>query len=319
MSLRQRKANESSKSNADDTPHLVLESNGSWEKTFDDDELNEEGHSTSTNAKSKQPVVPNSDGIAPSTLDAFLQNYGKFSASTFTADQGLKVLQWSSWAVSYMTRTNDPNNHLSASLRKLYNEMSMTRYALRFYGFFPAFEGYLNGSWDGGNWDNPMIAKLAKYVMAGSMLFYYPLEHIAYAGWQMPKLSLVRGVDANRVSAVSCVFWTMYIVGDFWASCLKWQELKKKLSDLGELLSGKKATNDKEAVEEVLQQQQSLLNKIRHVKLQVLRSLLFILPAINWSLPNWATNPLLSEPVVNGLMLTEAYTSVYQSLRGMIG
>jgi hypothetical protein len=197
--------------------------------------------------------------------------------------------------------------------------MSMTRYALRFYGFFQALEGYLNGSWAGGNWDNPLIAKLAKYVMAGSMLFYYPLEHVAYAGWQMPNLKLVRKVDANRVSAVSCAFWTIYIVGDFWASCLKWQELKSKLSELGELLRGKKATENREAVEEVLEQQQSLLNKLRHVKLQALRSLLFILPAINWSLPNWATNPLLSEPVLNGLMLTEAYTSVYQSLRAMIG
>ena len=95
--------------------------------------------------------------------------------------------------------------------------------------------------------------------------------------------------------------------------------MKRKLKDLGELLVGKKAADDKNAVGEILEEQQSLLNKIRHVRLQVLRSLLFILPAINWSLPNWATNPLLSEPILNGLMLTEAYTSVYQSLRGMLG
>lgn len=314
MSVRQRNAN--GKSNKDnDTPDLVSEPNGSWEKTFDDDVLNGDDAS-SADTKSKQPSIPKSIRPVQSTLDSFLQNYGKFSASTFTADQGLKVLQWSSWALSYATRSAHPNNHLSAGLNKLYNEMSMTRYALRFYGFFQSLEGYLNGSWAGGDWDNPLIAKLAKYVMAGSMLLYYPLEHVAYAGWQMPKLVKV---DANRVSALSCVFWTTYIIGDFWASCLKWSELKRKLADLGELLVGKKATDDKEAMGEILEQQQSLLSKIRHVKLQALRSLLFILPAINWSLPNWATNPLLSEPVVNGLMLTEAYTSVYQSLRAMLG
>lgn len=204
-SLRQRNVNSSG---GDDTPDLVLESNGSRKKTFDDDEQNsgsDEAGSESC-SKTNQPSIPNSMTL----FDSFLRNYGKFSASTFTADQGLKVLQWSSWALSYATRTNNPNNHLSAGLNKLYNEMSMTRYALRFYGFFQSLEGYLNGSWSGGEWENPLIGKLAKYVMAGSMLLYYPLEHVAYAGWQMPKLVKV---DANRISALSCVFWTTYIVG----------------------------------------------------------------------------------------------------------
>jgi hypothetical protein len=309
MSARQRKIIDNSKEDYDDAPDLVPEQNG---EKISKGESNG-GYDAASIKTSKQPQISTP---VPSKLDSFLLNYGKFSASTFTADQGLKVLQWSSWAISYITRTNDPNNHLSAGLNKLYNEMSFTRYALRFYGFFQALEGYLNGSWAGGEWDNALIAKIAKYLMAGSMLLYYPLEHVAYAGWQMPKLVKV---DANRYSAISCRFWTAYIVGDFWASCLKWAELKKKLLNLSELLAGRKQHDDKGRVGEILEQQQSLLNKIRHVKLQILRSLLFILPAINWSLPNWATNPMLSEPVLNGLMLTEAYTSVYQSLRAMLG
>ena len=294
----------------DEPPDLVLESNtASSEKRVDDGNDNVGSNAAvSTNHHSRTLVPPR--------LDSFLQNYGKFSASTFTADQGLKILQWSSWAISYLTRTNNPHKHLSTSLNKLYNEMSMTRYALRFYGFFQSLEGYLNGSWAGGEWDNPLIGKIAKYIMAGSMLLYYPLEHVAYAGWQMPKMVKV---DANRFSAVSCRFWTAYIVGDFWISCLKWAELKEKLCNLSELLAGKKQDDDKEAVRQILEQQQCALRKLRHLKLQVLRCLLFILPAVNWSLPNWATKPMLSEPILNGLMLTEAYTSVYQSLRGMIG
>jgi hypothetical protein len=121
----------------------------------------------------------------------------------------------------------------------------MTRYALRFYGFLQSLEGFRSGSWAGGTWDNPMIAKIAKYLMAGSMLVYYPLEHVAYAGWQMPNLVKV---DANRYSAVSCRFWTAYIVGDFWVSCLKLKEMRKKLRDLQELLTGKKKTDDKVAI-----------------------------------------------------------------------
>jgi hypothetical protein len=193
--------------------------------------------------------------------------------------------------------------------------MSFTRYVLRFYGLFQSLEGYRSGSWAGGDWDNPRIAKIAKYLMAGSMILYYPLEYVAYAGWKMPKL--VR-VNANKFSAVSCCFWTAYIVGDFWASCLKLKELKEKLLDLRETLVGKKTNDDKDAVAALATEERTQLNKIRQIKLQLLRCLLFILPAINWSLPNWDTNPLLSELSLNGLMLAEAYTSVYQSLRSMM-
>jgi hypothetical protein len=314
MSTRQRKA---TKNNADDdTPGLVP--TGSWDKNFEDDEFSGGDDDAPVTKDKSTPRIKPTESIAPapSALKSFLDNYNKFAASTFTADQGLKVLQWSSWAISYLAKSNSTNKHLSPSLRKLYLDLSMTRYALRFYGFFQSLEGYLSGSWAGGSWDNPLIAKIAKYIMAGSMMFYYPLEHVAYAGWQMP--NLVR-VDANRISAISCCFWTTYIVGDFWVSCLKWAELRKKLFNLGELLVGKKQADDKDAVGEILQEQQSILKKIRHVKLQALRSLLFILPAVNWSLPKWATDPLLSEPVVNGLMLAEAYTCVYQSLRGLLG
>eukprot|EP00804_Cyclotella_cryptica_P010617 CCRYP_015185-RB/>CCRYP_015185-RB protein AED:0.43 eAED:0.45 QI:0/0/0/1/0/0.33/3/0/275 len=275
MSIRQRKATTKSYDDGD-TPGLLP--SGSWDKHFEDDEFSGgDDDAPATKAKLTPRTKPTeSIAPAPSALTSFLDNYNKFAASTFTADQGLK--------------------HEQTSL--------------------PNLEGYLSGSWAGGTWDNPLIAKVAKYIMAGSMMFYYPLEHVAYAGWQMPNLVTI---DANRISAISCCFWTTYIVGDFWVSCLKWAELRKKLFNLGEMLVGKKQADDKDAVGEILEEQQSILKKIRHVKLQALRSLLFILPAVNWSLPKWATDPLLSEPIVNGLMLAEAYTCVYQSLRGLLG
>merc|ERR1712007_37804 len=102
------------------------------------------------------------------------------------------------------------------------------------------------------------------------MLAYYPLEHVAYAGWQMPKLVKV---NANKISAISCCFWTAYIVGDFWVSCLKWKELKMKLSDIGDILSGKKKTRDvggngstEENVTELLKEETGLIKKIRLIK-----------------------------------------------------
>lgn len=297
----------------------------------DDDDSSEDqvehhqngGHSsTLTTATIPSPPPPTliPSPTPPSPLDNFLADYCKFSYSTFTADQGLKIIQWSSWAISYVTASSKRHmDTLSPALRKLYLEVSFTRYVLRFYGFFQSLEGFRSGSWAGGSWDNPMIAKIAKYLMCGSMMLYYPLEHVAYAGWQMPTLSKFAKTHVNKISAVSCVFWVTYIVGDFWASCLKWNELKYKLNDLGRLLAMKKRDDDKDGLMEVEQEQQSLMKRIRLVKLQVMRCLLFILPATNWALPNWATDPLFGERTVNGLMLMEAYTSVYQSLVGMRG
>jgi len=264
---------------------------------------------TNVSKETSTPVT-----ATPAMLDRFLATYGSFSNLTFTADQGLKVLQWSTWAISYATQAN--KGSLSPGLRKLYGELSMTRYVLRFYGFFQSVEAYRSGSWAGGPWGNALIPKITKYLMAGSMLCYYPLEHVAYAGWKMPEL--VR-VNANKVSAMSCVFWTAFIVGDFWASCLKLNEMKTSLVELRRSMAEERKNDEKETVDTFPPKENELLNKMSHIKLQIIRCLLFILPAINWSLPNWAINPLLGEVQLNGLMLAEAYTSVYQSLRSICG
>ena len=321
----------SSAANEDDSPP---DSPQSWEKNFDNDGGPKETNSTEQNIQIAKP----------SKLDNFLNTWVSFSAKTFTADQGLKVLQYSTWAVCYAARSRRGN--LSPGLRKLYSELSMTRYVFRMYGFFQSLEGYRSGSWAGGTWDNPLISKIAKYLLAGSMIFYYPLDHLAYAGWQMPKL--VR-VNSNKVSQISCLFWSIYTISDLWVSCLKWEELKKKLGSLESTLTGEKKNDDIEAVvsyvffscillichaesnqfifrrrtfpkkkqADAVKQKVNLINKIRHTKLQLVRCLLFVLPCINWSLPKWATDPMLSELHLNGLCLAEAYASVYQSLCSM--
>ena len=95
MPIRQRTSTQKSEEN--DTPDLILtpkskkdddtpDSNGSWEKSFDD-ELRAEVDA----AKLKHHRLISTVAPVPTTkLDSFLENYAKFSASTFTADQGLK-------------------------------------------------------------------------------------------------------------------------------------------------------------------------------------------------------------------------------------
>mmetsp|Transcript_21340 Transcript_21340/g.44374 ORF Transcript_21340/g.44374 Transcript_21340/m.44374 type:complete len:331 (+) Transcript_21340:138-1130(+) len=330
MTVRQRNPSKNDREEEEDLSpsKLVPSANSSWDKCIDDEESSSHENGTQQplveaiiSTKQQEHQKTATPPPPPSALDNFLSFYSTFSYGTFTADQGLKILQWSSWAIAYLTASSSlnsrfKNKHISPSFRHIYNDLSMARYALRFYGFFQSLEGYRSGSWAGGTWENPLIAKIAKYLMCGSMLIYYPLEHVAYAGWQMPKV--VR-VDANRFSAVSCRYWCAYIVGDLLVSCLKWRELKKKLTEAGQRLLWKKKEDDKDGIITALEEQKTIIKNLRHVKIQVIRCLLFILPAIHWSLPNWATDPWLSEPVVNGLMLGEAYTCVYQSIRNICG
>ena len=95
------------------------------------------------------------------------------------------------------------------------------------------------------------------------MLFYYPLEHVAYVGWQVPQL--VPRVNANKFSAISCWFWTVYIVGDFWMNCLKLQELKKKLGDLmGDMaiLTGSKTKTREEQDDAITKKEDAVVSSM---------------------------------------------------------
>jgi len=171
-------------------------------------------------------------------VDSFLAFWNEWSASSLRTDQGLKLLQWSFWAASRVAAPGPPvpghrgnfnrrylNPELSPALRKMYFDLSLVRYCLRLYGLPSSIEAIRNGTW-GAGWDDPRIHKLGK-VMAWSMALYYPLEHVAFTGWVVPKLSR-QYVDANRWSAISCRFWVTYIAADLASSVLKLKELKKR-------------------------------------------------------------------------------------------
>lgn len=247
--------NDGSGSPLPDITTTANDSPQSWEKSFEDDTGGTPTTQEITKSAEQQQhqqqhssVLSASPSSNSKLFDIFLTVWGKFGGNTFTAEQGLKIVQYSLWAVIYSKSKQQRNSSstVSPDLLKIYSDLSMTRYVFRMYGFFDTIAAYRSGSWAGGTWENPLIAKIAKYLLAGSMICYYPLDHLAYVGWQMPK-TVGRRINANKVSQISCLFWSVYTISDFWVSSLKWKELKDKLQSLESMLAGKKKDEDKEA------------------------------------------------------------------------
>jgi len=157
------------------------------------------------------------------TIDNFLNLYCKWSSSASLSERGIKLMQWSFWFLSQVTKDRQEfSKELSPSLRKVYSDLSIMRFVLRLYGMPVALDAIRNGSWQGGEWKDGNIKKLTN-IMAWNMLIYYPLEHIALAKWMMPKLFLK--LNGNRFSAWSCRFWMAFIVADYFSAYLKNREL----------------------------------------------------------------------------------------------
>lgn len=292
----------------DDQPDgsLLSVSSSSFSDDDDDDDNGKDKPRFAAMPSPSPPIDQHTSPCEPSAFDSLVNVCCSFASATFTTDQGIKVVQWTCWFLAHLTAAH-PNTELSEGLRKVFGDLSMARYILRFYGVPQSIEGIRSGSWAGGTWRDKNIHKLGKF-MAWTMLFYYPLEHLAYVGWSVP--NLLPAVDANQVSAYSCRFWTAYIVGDMLASVLKWRELRARLS-------GQSDDGTEKDRETILEERSDIKKQIRNIKLQLFRLVLFIFPAIHWSLSDWATSPWLSERTCNLLMLAEAYACIHQTLSSM--
>jgi hypothetical protein len=241
-------------------------------------------------------------------LDQFLLDFVNFTSSAVNQERSLKVLQWTLWLFAYLKK--------SPGLRKLYLDVSFSRYILRVLGFPAALEAARSGSWGAAasstskqrNW---WISKLGS-IMAYSMMLYYPSDHLAYLGWMapsvLPRMSSPRMNkllhNANLVSAYSCRCWLVFLIAEMAQTTVKLKDLMEQKQSLTKNEGG--ADHDEALA--------SLQHTIRNHQLQLIRSLLFTLPCIHWSLPRWDKDPWLRESVVNGLMWVESIVSLYQSI-----
>lgn len=257
-----------------------------------------------------------------SRIDEMLEELCYFAGTTGEVDKGIKLISYSCWFLSRclpsVIRTKDKAKreliqNICVGLRKVYTELFMARYAPRLFGIPTCIEGIRNGSWVGSEYKDERLRHTGKF-MAWCMLFYYPLEHIAYARWVAPELI---DADAEQFSAWSCRAWALYVIADIVASLLKIKELRENDEDIRKKLANMKTSYSKSdgkvQTKEWEEELEQLDRKRYSEKLQLWRNAFYFLPLVNWSLSNWETDPWLPEDVRNGLMLAESVTCIWQS------
>mmetsp|Transcript_16805 Transcript_16805/g.26218 ORF Transcript_16805/g.26218 Transcript_16805/m.26218 type:complete len:271 (+) Transcript_16805:262-1074(+) len=258
-------------------------------------------------------------------IDDVLEDLCEFAGATAEVDKGIKLLSYTSWFLSRflpsVIRTSDKTKRerihkICVGLRKVYTELFMARYAPRLFGIPLCIEGIRNGSWASPEYKDKRIHQLGNF-MAWSMLFYYPLEHVAYARWVAPELI---DADAEKFSAYSCRAWALYVVADIVSSFLKIRELCKRDEDIRKQLASLKISEEysksdgKVQMKEWENELEQLERKKYLQRLQLWRNAFYFLPLVNWSLPNWETDPWLPENLRNGLMLAESIICIWQSI-----
>jgi hypothetical protein len=136
--------------------------------------------------------------------------------------------------------------------------------------------------------------------------------------------SLTSSEIAAKASAWSCRFWVAFLVLDVARAVMELQRIRKirqancvggvtrNKHDRKTRENGDTGNDDDDDDVATVDEYSSL---VRSERLQLARSLLYILPAMNWSLPHCNTRPWLSNDVVNGLCFVESLVGLYQGIR----
>jgi len=257
-------------------------------------------------------------------IKELLSSYVKFIQCPYRQDSILKTIQYSLWLLSKFYR----NSKTKQALLTLQGEISWSRYLLRFFGFPAAIDAVdLKSSWATGNTSN----KLGR-VMSWTMVGYYPLEHLSYLFYKAPGIrwlpivspTLAQRSDGNascpnqgrytaaqlasKASAWSCRFWLAWIVLDIVRNTL---ELRTIQEDTTVMTKQADCAKDEP---EILTDNKGRTITFTTKHMRILRDVLYVLPAITWSLPKWDTDPLLSGDTVNALCWLESMVGLYQGV-----
>jgi hypothetical protein len=256
-----------------------------FDEPTSDDDVVARTSCTTTNTRSKKVSVS-------ALITKFLDRYGSYVSNSWNQDKLLKLLHYSLWMLS---RFYAKSPHSQQGLSFLNSEILWARYVTRLLGWPTALQGVVAN--DGAD----KYRRLGK-AMAWSMVLYYPTEALAYVKWKTPQMVAPSyGAEhrlAERASAWSCRAWVAYIVLDMIRSVqvLSASPVEKGEDEDADVLTPKQRTSE---------------------RLQILRNALFLAPAVHWSLPNWDTQPWLSDTTCKVLLWLEAVVCMGQSISNL--
>ena len=175
---------------------------------------------------------------------------------------------------------------------------------------------------------------------AWSLCWYYPTEHMAYLHTIAPQW-LAQGRSAQLWGTWSCRGWLVCTLVELIQGMLQWKkllhqqhhhqqeqqlQLQQQQQEQHKQHQGQQQQQQQQEEQQQQQQEQeqhkeeeeeeaiTKEEQLEQVKLQMVRNILFVLPAIHCSLPNNDRNPWLPSNVVNFLLWLESVVCLYQSL-----
>jgi hypothetical protein len=286
---------------------------------------------------------------------AFLTKYLRYISNPVRQEAVIKTMQYTLWLLSRVysklpSSNSKKANDVIESFAALSGELSWTRYLLRFFGLPAALEGTDSGSWAA---SSKRLGKAMAWTMVGYYplehiaYLYWKAPKMQWVPtgsssnavatmWNPFGRSRTRTiamdtcpVDGNRpssltssqiaakASAWSCRFWLAYLVLDVARAVMELQKGRQIRNDTSKKVkqNGTVSANDDEDEDDGAPKIDEHSSLVRTERLQIVRSLLYILPCLHWSLPNWDTKPWLSNDVVNGLCWIEAVVGMYQGIR----
>eukprot|EP00941_MAST-03F_sp_MAST-3F-sp1_P001774 g1774.t1 len=231
-----------------------------------------------------------------------------FHESQFASDLFIKTFCHSFGLAGALCRDEE----LSVGFCKLSTSLSLARYVGRicggYSGILVEIDNLQNNTFLE-NWKEPWCGTINS-LQSLALLFYYPLEHLAWAGWTAPQLIGSR-INADECGRASCFGWLAWITLNIVQVFFRMKELKRIKCRVENWKD-----DDAAAI---------ALAKIKKVgvglRLEMYRNLCFFLPAVQYCLkPDGRLyhifNPILPQWLTQGLCLAESLIGYYKLWKG---
>ena len=274
-------------------------------------------------------------------------SWARYVLRFFGLPPSIDAMYTGSWGMTGIKTIDDDDSFNKAIRRGAYNQNSSSG------GGSSSSKTGLSLWWS--LLEGTVTSKRLGKILACTMIGYFPLEHAAYLQWKAPDLRIgwnigplswrrrnritghsnstdhrqddVCHVDTKSLtnygsifSAWSCRFWLAFIVLDIIKAgkVLRRTQLlehQRKVEEENEESNDNTKDADGSKRDVAIPSANELESVAKTQKYAIVRNLLYVLPAIGWSLPKWDTEPLLSDNAMFGLCWLEAVVGFYQQIQ----